>query len=167
MLMTMNRIARRLRDFRLGEHRNQEGVAKVAGMAQSAWAGWEKNPPKALQSLVDLAVHYGVSTDYLVALTDDPTPRRIALEGAVDELIQIASKLPKRRQDDLLLIARSYLDEYRNAPHDDQQLIASVMGLIQEYGGQRALDSLMDFLDSSNGDSLFGDDAEQPPHSDR
>lgn len=84
MLYTMNNIARRLRDFRVDKGQKQETMAKVGRMAQSAWAGWESSPPKALQSLVDLALYFGVSTDYLLDLTDNPRRKSYRPENYPD-----------------------------------------------------------------------------------
>lgn len=45
-------------------------------MKQRTWADWEKQPPQALLYLRRLAETFGVSTDYLLGLTDDPDPVR-------------------------------------------------------------------------------------------
>lgn len=109
----MNLIAERLKTFRNEQAHNQEGVAKVAGMTQRAWSGWEENPPKALQSLVDIATHYSVSVDYLLNLTDDSTPRRAKLSAVMQELLQVARRLSASRLNDLLLIAKVFAEEDR------------------------------------------------------
>ena len=159
----MNRIARRLKDFRLGNTHNQEGIAKVAGISQAAWSGWEKNPPAALQSLANLARHYGVSADYLLELTDNPVPHRAALDALLADLLGIANKLPNRRQRDLLLMARSYLGESQSKTHNADQLIGELIDLIEEYDGvverDKLIDSIRNELGLRRGPALDGDDS--------
>ncbi len=160
----MNLIAERLKNFRNEQGHNQEGVAKVAGMSQRAWAGWEESPPKALQSLVDLSTHYGVSADYLLNLTDDATPRRDKMTGPLMELIQIARRLSERNLRVLLVIARAFADDERgngemdkaSSPKNDandeatrahhEAGINAAMNTMSRKYGQRITDDYIDTL---------------------
>jgi transcriptional regulator with XRE-family HTH domain len=150
----MNVISERLRTFRNRQGLNQTGVAKVAGMSQRAWAGWEEEPPNALKSLVALAVHYGVSVDYLLALTDDETPRRAKWSEDMQELMQCARTLPAHRLRDLLLVARAYADDGAkpSAANDAEAKrrteagIEATMNVYTRRYGQSAADQLIESL---------------------
>ncbi len=55
---------------------SQAKTAVYFGIAQQTYAGWESNKRKPdIIELRSIAIHYAVSTDYLLGLTDDPTPR--------------------------------------------------------------------------------------------
>jgi integrase len=57
---------------------SQEGIAGIVGMSQTTYSGWEKTFPEQLTRLAALVKHYDVSTDYLLELTNDPTPAEVA-----------------------------------------------------------------------------------------
>jgi transcriptional regulator with XRE-family HTH domain len=163
-------ISERLRKFRLMESRNQQGVAKVAGMTQAAWAGWEKNPPKALESVVALAKHFGVSADYLLTLTDDPTPRHGKLDSTSAELTQLIYQLPSWRRRDLLAMARTYLDMQQS---DDQVgLLNYLLDMYESYAGKEGRDKLLTLLNRAeenrgeNGRGLLDDGSDQASNGD-
>lgn len=52
----------------------QSEVAKIAGVAQTTYSNWENsiNYPPA-DAIARLATHWGVSADYLVGLSDQPS----------------------------------------------------------------------------------------------
>lgn len=83
MMGVMDVIAERLKGLREEKGYSQEGMAKIGKMTQSAWAGWERRAPNALWSLVALARHFDVSSDYLLQLTDisEPTIPNTLPEG--------------------------------------------------------------------------------------
>lgn len=55
---------------------SQTKTAKVFGIAQQTYAGWETDKRKpSITELSGIAVHFGVSCDWLLGLTDDPHPR--------------------------------------------------------------------------------------------
>lgn len=73
----------RLRELRRERNYSQQGLADLVGMKQSTVANWEIDPPEALTHLASLSRHYGVSSDYLLGIIDDPAGRR---DLAADEL---------------------------------------------------------------------------------
>lgn len=65
----------RIRDLRNDRGLTQEDIAKVLNVKQNTYCQYEigiVNYP--LDAVVKLAEYYNVSMDYLVGLTDDPTP---------------------------------------------------------------------------------------------
>ena len=65
----MSNIAERLYELRKEKGLSQQAVAKAIGVTQKAIDFWEKsiNEPKA-SYIVQLAVFFGVSSDYLLGL---------------------------------------------------------------------------------------------------
>lgn len=61
-----------LKRFREWLGYSQDGVATSVGMQQRTWSNWEKQAPDALIYLYDLARRHGVSTDFIVGLSDKP-----------------------------------------------------------------------------------------------
>lgn len=70
-------ISQQLKRFRAARHLAQKDVAAVLGMKQPSYAQYEQrerpSTPSA-DSVIKIALAFGVSTDYLLGLTDDPTP---------------------------------------------------------------------------------------------
>ena len=65
----------RIRDLRIDKGLTQEDVAKILNVKRNTYCQYEigiVNYP--LDAVVQLAEFYGVSVDYLVGLTDEPTP---------------------------------------------------------------------------------------------
>lgn len=66
---------RRLRDLREDHDRTQQQVAAYLNMHRSVYRRYESGEREAPVWVVcKLADYYGVSTDYLLGRTDDPTP---------------------------------------------------------------------------------------------
>lgn len=81
-------------------------MAVSVGMDQTVWSRWERTPPEALSLLRNIAVKFSVSADYLLGLTDDPSPRRgEALPEALREVLELAVQWPDARQQELLDVA--------------------------------------------------------------
>ena len=65
----------RIRDIRIDKGLTQTDIAKILHVSQNTYAQYEigtTNYP--LDTVVKLAEYYDVSVDYLVGLTDEPTP---------------------------------------------------------------------------------------------
>ena len=74
---TAAEIGSRIRETRVSKGLSQLDLAKNAGTHQSNLSGWERGRRDIFAwTLARLAVALGVSTDYLLHLTDDPTPAR-------------------------------------------------------------------------------------------
>jgi len=65
----------RIRDFREDSDRNQTQTAELLGIDQRVYSRYETGERQIpLHLLIKLAQLYNTSIDYLVGLTDDPTP---------------------------------------------------------------------------------------------
>ncbi len=66
---------RRLRDLRVDHDFNQTQIAKVLGCTQTCYSNYEiglRDIPT--DTLIKLATFYNTSIDYLLGLTDEPSP---------------------------------------------------------------------------------------------
>jgi len=65
----------RLRDIREDADVAQKTVADVLNIKQNTYSQYETGKRQLpMSALIDLAMYFGVSTDYILELTDDPTP---------------------------------------------------------------------------------------------
>ena len=65
----------RLKDIREDADVAQKTVADVLNIKQNTYSQYETGKRQLpLNALVELALYFGVSTDYILELTDDPTP---------------------------------------------------------------------------------------------
>lgn len=65
----------RIRDLRNDRGLTQKQVAKLLSVSQNTYSQYEIGTSRfPLDTVVKLAEFYDVSVDYLVGLTDDPTP---------------------------------------------------------------------------------------------
>ena len=74
-------IQERLKDLRVERHLNLEELAAETGISKSALGSYENDDYKEINhgSLVTLAKFYGVSTDYLLCLTENRNHPNTAL----------------------------------------------------------------------------------------
>lgn len=71
----MMKMYRRIRDLREDRDLSQRELAEMLGMSQTGYSKYETGENDIpIQILVRLAGIYHTSTDYLLELTDDPTP---------------------------------------------------------------------------------------------
>lgn len=70
---------KRLYDLRTDNDLRQEDVANILGKSKQTYGRYE-NGKRGLniEDLIKLAKFYNVSTDYILGLTNDPTPLQIA-----------------------------------------------------------------------------------------
>ena len=68
----MEKFSERLKELRLEKNLTQDKLAKETGLSQAGLALWEsgKRSPAAY-AVVILAKYFGVTTDYLLGVTDD------------------------------------------------------------------------------------------------
>ncbi len=101
-------IAYRLRDLR--EKRNLSGraAATYLGISNAHVSDMENGKAKpSLELLAHLVEYYRTTADYLLGLTDDPSPRRgEALPAPVQEVVGLAVAWPDARQQELLAHAQ-------------------------------------------------------------
>lgn len=65
----------RIRDIRNDRGLTQEQIAKILHVSQNTYSQYEIGTTRfPLDVVVTLAEYYNVSMDYLVGLTDEPTP---------------------------------------------------------------------------------------------
>lgn len=95
-----------------------------------------------------LADALGVTSEYFIGAgeTDDPILADLPL--LIHELTQVAKQLSSRRQRDLLLMARAYLEAAEAARTDPDLLMDNVMDAIEEAAGKVSRDQLIDLLNS-------------------
>lgn len=74
----MEEFAKRLKEARKLKGETQREVTKNAGVAQATIACYESEArePKVIDIIRKLAIHYNVSTDWLLGLTDDPERKK-------------------------------------------------------------------------------------------
>ncbi len=68
---------KRIRDLREDKDLNQTDIAKILNMSQTGYSKYETGEndiPTAV--LIKLAKFYNVSTDYILELSDDPSPSK-------------------------------------------------------------------------------------------
>jgi len=49
-------------------------LEEVCELSQNSIKKWEKNSPKSIESLIKIACYFDVTTDYLLGLSDNPSP---------------------------------------------------------------------------------------------
>lgn len=111
-------MSQRFRELRESGNYSQEGIANSAGVSQATWSSWERQPPGQFEALARLARHYDVSTDYLLGLSNDPTPadRRRMWSQTVVGIANDLMELPEYRQREMEravsgMVARQRADE--------------------------------------------------------
>jgi len=80
-------IGEKLRELRLSKHLKLENLAKVINRSYQAYSQYElgKRQPS-VDIIIIISKFYGVSSDYLLGLTDDPTPYYLAKPENLKEL---------------------------------------------------------------------------------
>ena len=65
----------RIRDMRTDRGLTQSQIAELLHVSQNTYSQYEIGTTRfPLDAVIKLAEYYGVSVDYLVGLTDEPTP---------------------------------------------------------------------------------------------
>ena len=65
----------RIRDMRTDRGLTQSKIAELLHVSQNTYSQYEIGTTRfPLDAVIKLAEYYGVSVDYLVGLTDEPTP---------------------------------------------------------------------------------------------
>jgi transcriptional regulator with XRE-family HTH domain len=103
----------------------------------------EQRPNVSAVIVARLADALGCSVEYLVGLTDDPSPVAATLDDAMAELVAIAKTLPEYRQRDLLAIANTY----QATGEPTAEVMEMLLDQIEEVGGEKLLNQLLDVLE--------------------
>lgn len=140
-------FAQRLKIARGRVGLTQGQVAAYEDTTQQYISQLEKgiNRPPAIELLHQLAIRYRTSADYLLGLTNDPTPAsRRELSPSTREMRDVFEDLTPWRQDELLALARAMLDNQRRQDHDPET--ESLLSLIETKHGpdarRRALEEM-------------------------
>lgn len=104
-----------------------------------------KRPEVSAVIVAKLADALACSVDYLLGLTEDATPKPMVLSDAIGDLLVVARKLPKSRQEDLLSQALMYLDKNES---EDTHLMNVLLDKINEVGGEEAEELIVKLLQS-------------------
>ena len=114
-------MSQRFRELRERGNYSQEGIAAVAGVSQATWSAWERQLPSQFEAIANLARYYDVSADYLLGLSNDPTPadRRRMWSQTVVGIANDLMELPEYRQREMEravsgMVARQRLDDQIN-----------------------------------------------------
>jgi len=83
----LKEMAKRLKSLREIRGISQQETAEAAGMAQTTYSGWEKRAPVAFESLAELCRFHGVSSDYVLGLTNSPQGHYT--EKSSDEIVKL------------------------------------------------------------------------------
>lgn len=138
MIANMNEISRRLKALREEIGYNQEGMAKITGMSQRAWDGWEEKPPKALMALAALCRHFGISADYFLGLIEDrQSYKDTSLPEGGSEVIGYMSEVSDRARQEIIELARMLHDIDQRWERYDRAVT-----MIEQMGGSALLDNL-------------------------
>lgn len=131
------RIARDRAGLSLGQVHQYEGIQK--GHLSEMERGLKM--PTA-ETIMRLARRYRVSADYLLGLTDDPSPaseRKLPAFGV--ELLEIARRLSPDRREELVRIGEVLL-ELSEERAEHLRAYDRMMELVEEVGGMEAVEAL-------------------------
>lgn len=120
-------------------------------------------PNTAAVIVAKLARSLSVSVDYLMGITNDPEPKALGLGEMLFELTQVAKKLTNRRQRDLLLAAKAYLEDAEVARFDPDRLADDMLDLIKEAGSSANYNQLVDFLKKQSDDEDEDNERDDSP----
>jgi transcriptional regulator with XRE-family HTH domain len=140
----MPTVSERLRAMRAAHNYSVEAIADSVGMARSTLSEWEGKAPRALAHLARLARRYEVSADFLVGLTDDPTPiwRDAPPPPAyAAEMVQTMRLLGAEDSRRLLIMAQA-LAEHEEERREVRRIETRVAQIAQELDPE-ALDQVM------------------------
>ena len=114
-------LSENLKTARNNANYTQDDVAKYLNVKRQTYGAYEtgKSTPNP-DTLIMLAKFYDVSADYLLGLTDDPTPKKTLTPD--DELNQAISKLtPKGRER-----TKEYIDLLKTREEFTQEVAESL-----------------------------------------
>ena len=127
-------IDEKLKDLRLERKLTLEELANETGLSSSALASYEADPYKdiSVNAMVTLAKYYGVSTDYILGLTENREVSNVEVRDLYlsDEMIAL---LKEGRINNLLLCEMATHEEFKN-------LLADIEIYVDRIADMRAHD---------------------------
>lgn len=102
-------------------------------------------------ALIALAQVLEVSTDYILGVSDDPTtPVNVVVPKSQRALDRLFGQLSPERQDDLVAITRTLVEQEKSPPVDDyDKIIMAAIEFVEAYDEEVAM-RLLDLLDSTS-----------------
>lgn len=147
MILMEDGVGARLKALRKRRGLTQGQVAEYAGISQSTLSEIERGEiaPKTIDAIVNLTNYFGTTTDFLLGLTDDSSPRRDASMPEVTRMVlNILDELSEERRAELLAHARVlYESEQKANVREYQRMRAMVLRLPD---GQRLAEVIDDAL---------------------
>ena len=145
-----NVIGERLKQARERAGLSQGQVSKYDKMAKSRISEIERGDGQpTAEALILFAKRYNTSTDYLLGITDDPTPS--AFEGKEAELVRLVLSLGAEARARLLGLAADYagLPEQRQA-----ELVSHAQALVaaEQAANVQTYDQLMALIAAAGGE---------------
>lgn len=109
----------------------------------------DKQLPSTWVLLRDLAAYYRVSADFILGLTEDPTPAsKKELPESLRELWEVYEDLPRHRRWDMLKIAAAFAEEDERAElsRELDEQIRQRLDVAEQAGGEAASELLADLV---------------------
>ena len=143
-------MSQRFRELRERGNYSQEGIAAVAGVSQATWSAWERQLPSQFEAIASLTRYYDVSADYLLGLSNDPTPadRRRMWNGIVVAIANDLMELSYHRQQE---IAREVADAVKLRRAEEH--IKTLHQLMERLIGSERTDLIWQWLGTGDGDA--------------
>lgn len=94
----MGLVGNRLKQLRIDKGLYPSEVAKFLEITRPAYLKYENGQTEHPRKLDKLAAFFGVSTDYLLGRTDDPTPPEVPYQSAYVKGLLLFEKYPKLKE---------------------------------------------------------------------
>lgn len=109
-------IGQRLKQIRKSRGETQQQLGEAIGVVQQSVAAWELGTTyPALDTLVSIAKHYSVPTDYILGLMSrEKDQAELDTGSSMLRDIQLASRLPEEFREGVLALIRLELAKVRN-----------------------------------------------------
>ena len=103
-------VGRRIKALRKARNETQAQMGEKIGVVQQSIAAWEAGRVfPSLDNLVRMNNEYGISTDYILGITEDPETKQ---DCAITQDIQLANALPEHIRCDVAALFRLELAKY-------------------------------------------------------
>lgn len=115
-------LGERIRSCRIKAELSQDGLATILGMKRTNIANYEAGrviPPGNV--LVELAETFGVTTDYLLGITDDPVSN-VEIDDDIREIQRAARRMNNKDRKKMLDIIKLTFDEAFDDEDDDDDI---------------------------------------------